>query len=167
MGTGNIPGRDSDHTGYDLVMAKNRKRSLAPTGGLALRLDVPWQGIVDVALRMAFGDRSEGGLETGEGLYAVGGRPCCSVTRLGGPLFLLSFHLSQRDGQVLERQLPLSLGQLFRPLAMLRMVQLGDQMFLASGDILEGRHIFQQRLNRRALRLLQLLQAITRPVPSH
>ena len=38
---------------------------------LSLRRKVPWQQVVDAALRMTIGDRCEGGLEIGEGLDAV------------------------------------------------------------------------------------------------
>ena len=57
------------------------------------------------------------------------------VVRLGGTGFLLRLDLCQGDGQVFESQLPLILGQLFRPLAMQRMVQLGDQMLLPTGEV--------------------------------
>ena len=60
--------------------------------------------------------------------------------------------LGQRDGQVLECQLPLILGQLFRPFAMQGVVQFGNQMFLPTGDFRQRRHRFHQRQHRRTLR---------------
>lgn len=45
-------------------------------------------------------------------------------------MLLLHLDLSQCDRQVLERQLPLILGPLFRPLTMQGMVQLSNQMLL-------------------------------------
>ncbi|WP_211243593.1 hypothetical protein, partial [Sulfitobacter sp. 15WGC] len=53
---------------------------------------------------------------------------------------------------VLERQLPLILGQLFRPFAMQGMVQFSDQMLLALGNILKRCDRFHQGRNHFTLR---------------
>jgi hypothetical protein len=80
-------------------------------------------------------------------------------------MLLLHLDLGQRDGQILERQLPFILSQLFRAFAMQGMVQFGDplagsglssnhdrQVLLSLGDFCERRHLFHQRQNCRALR---------------
>jgi hypothetical protein len=95
-------------------------------------------------------DPRQRGRQIADGALGRGlGRP---VVRLGGTGFLFRLDLGQRDGQVLEGQLPFILGQLFRPLPMQGMVQLGDQMLLPTGDFRQRRHRFHQRQHRRALR---------------
>lgn len=75
-----------------------------------------------------------------------------AVTGFGGAFFLCLLELGQGDGQVLKRQLPFILGQLFRASAMQGMVQFGDQMLLPRSDLLERCYLVQQRLHHRALR---------------
>ena len=59
-------------------------------------------------------------------------------------MFLLHLDLGQCDRQILECQLPLILGQLFRPFAMQGMVQFSNQMLLALGNILKRCDRFHQ-----------------------
>ena len=78
--------------------------------------------------------------------------PGCPVAPFGGTGFFLGLDLGQRDGQVLEGELPLVLGQLFRPFAMQGMVQFSDQVLLPTGDFRQRCHRFHQCQNRRTLR---------------
>lgn len=105
----------------------------------------------DQAVRLDdFLDTRQCGRQVADGALRRG--PGCTVAPFGGMGFFLGLDLGQRDGQVLEGQLPLVLGQLFRPFAMQRMVQFSDQVLLPPGDFRQRSHRFHQRLHRRALR---------------
>ena len=96
-------------------------------------------------------DARQCGREIADGpLWRVLG--CRLVICLGGKMFLLHLDLGQCDGQILKRQLPFILGQLFRPLPMQGMVQLGNQMLLALGNILKCCDRFHQGRNHCTLR---------------
>lgn len=80
------------------------------------------------------------------------GPGCRFVICLGGQMLFLHLDLSQCDRQILEGQLPLILGQLFRPLPMQGMVQLSNQMLLALSNFLKRCDRFHQGRNHRTLR---------------
>ena len=57
----------------------------------------------------------------------------------------------QGDLKILERQLPVVVGQLFGLLAVKRLLQLSDQVFLAFCQLLQRRHTRDLRLEHSAV----------------
>ncbi len=69
----------------------------------------------------------------------------------GGLFVLLRLDLRHRCFKILERQLALVLAQLFRPLSMHHLIQLGHEMLQALVDLLESVPLAQHRQNSVAL----------------
>lgn len=94
-------------------------------------------------------DARQVGRQIADGAFDCGFGGLQLRIRRHAPLLLGLFDLGQRDGEVFESQLTVVLGQLLGAFAAQRMVQFGDQMFLAAGDLFESRDLCEQCFDRR------------------